>query len=34
MSEKIGIIGLGIMGSAYTKNLSAAGYEIVGFDVN
>ena len=34
MSEKIGIIGLGIMGSAYTKNLSAAGYEIVGFDLN
>lgn len=34
MSEKIGIIGLGIMGSAYTKNLSAAGYEIIGFDVN
>ncbi|MBT4203231.1 NAD(P)-dependent oxidoreductase [Hyphomicrobiales bacterium] len=34
MSEKIGIIGLGIMGSAYTKNLSAAGYEIIGYDLN
>ncbi|NDD48878.1 MAG: hypothetical protein EBZ28_03330 [Alphaproteobacteria bacterium] len=34
MSEKIGIIGLGIMGSAYAKNLTAAGYEIIGFDVN
>jgi len=34
MTERIGIVGLGIMGSAYAKNLSAAGYEIIGFDVD
>ena len=34
MVDKIGIIGLGIMGSAYTKNLSAGGFEIIGFDVD
>ena len=34
MSERIGIIGLGIMGSAYAKNLSAAGFEIIGHDID
>ncbi len=34
MSEQIGIVGLGIMGSAYAKNLSAAGWEIIGFDID
>ena len=34
MAEQIGIIGLGIMGGAYAKNLSAAGMEIIGFDVD
>lgn len=30
---KAGIIGLGIMGSAYAKNLLKAGFDICGFDV-
>ena len=34
MTEQVGIIGLGIMGGAYAKNLSAAGMEIIGFDVD
>jgi putative dehydrogenase len=29
----IGIIGLGIMGSAIAKNLAAAGWQVVGFDI-
>ena len=34
MAETIGIVGLGIMGSAYAKNLSAKGFDIVGYDVD
>ena len=34
MSDQIGIVGLGIMGSAYAKNLSAAGLEVIGYDVD
>lgn len=34
MSNPVGIIGLGIMGSAYAKNLSAAGFEVIGYDVD
>ncbi|HEX5510031.1 MAG TPA: NAD(P)-binding domain-containing protein, partial [Pseudolabrys sp.] len=30
----VGIIGLGIMGGAFAKNLSAAGWHVVGFDPN
>lgn len=32
MSATVGIIGLGIMGSAYAKNLIAAGVEVIGLD--
>ncbi|MCS0496264.1 NAD(P)-dependent oxidoreductase [Ancylobacter sp. MQZ15Z-1] len=31
--EAVGIVGLGIMGSAYAKNLLERGYEVVGTDV-
>ena len=34
VADRIGIIGLGIMGSAYARNLSAAGWEIIGYDVD
>jgi 3-hydroxyisobutyrate dehydrogenase-like beta-hydroxyacid dehydrogenase len=34
MAEQIGIIGLGIMGSAYARNLSKAGFEIVGCEID
>ena len=34
MAEQIGIIGLGIMGSAYARNLSQAGLEIVGCEID
>ncbi|MGH6665419.1 MAG: NAD(P)-dependent oxidoreductase [Pseudolabrys sp.] len=30
----VGIVGLGIMGGAFAKNLSAAGWRVVGFDTN
>ncbi|MGB7912573.1 MAG: NAD(P)-dependent oxidoreductase [Desulfobaccales bacterium] len=33
MSEKVGMLGLGIMGSAMSKNLLAAGFEVLGYDV-
>src|SRR3954463_11836330 len=29
----IGIIGLGIMGGAIAKNLAAAGWQVIGFDI-
>ena len=31
MAERVGIIGLGIMGGAMMRNLSQAGFDIVGF---
>jgi 3-hydroxyisobutyrate dehydrogenase-like beta-hydroxyacid dehydrogenase len=34
MAEQIGIIGLGIMGSAYARNLGKAGFEIVGCEID
>jgi len=34
MAEQVGIIGLGIMGSAYARNLSKAGVEIVGCEID
>ena len=32
-TRSIGIIGLGIMGSAMSKNLLAAGFQVVGYDI-
>ncbi len=31
--RRVGIVGLGVMGSAMSKHLLGAGYEVVGFDV-
>ena len=31
--ETVGVIGLGIMGSAMSANLMKAGFKVVGFDV-
>ncbi len=33
MSLKIGIVGLGIMGGSFAKNLLEAGFEVCGFDI-
>ncbi len=33
MTQKIGIIGLGIMGSAFSKNLIQDGYQVIGYDI-
>ena len=33
MDQKIGMIGVGIMGSAMSANLLKAGYEVIGYDV-
>lgn len=33
MKKPVGLIGIGIMGSAMAKNLIEAGYDVVGFDV-
>jgi putative dehydrogenase len=33
MSKVVGIIGLGIMGGAIAKNLSATGWQVTGFDI-
>ena len=30
MSETAGVIGLGIMGSAFARNLAAAGWDVIG----
>src|SRR5947209_2808883 len=32
-TRTVGIIGLGIMGGAIAKNLAAAGFHVVGFDI-
>ena len=29
----VGVIGLGIMGGAIAKNLAAAGWQVIGFDI-
>jgi len=34
MADTVGIIGLGIMGGAFSKHLMAAGYVVVGYDVS
>ena len=31
---QVGIIGLGIMGGAIAKNLSAAGWQVIGYDID
>mgnify|MGYP001162468971 FL=1 len=33
MSLKVGIVGLGIMGGSFAKNLRKAGFEVCGFDI-
>jgi len=33
MSQKVGMIGLGIMGSATSTNLLKAGFQVVGYDI-
>lgn len=33
MVEKVGVIGLGIMGGIFARNLLAAGFEVIGFDI-
>src|SRR5438105_2616371 len=30
----VGVVGLGIMGGAFAKNLVAAGWRVVGFDID
>ena len=34
MSERIGVIGLGVMGSAMGRNLLSAGHQVLGFDID
>ncbi len=34
MNEAIGVVGLGIMGSAYARNLLRKGYSVIGHDAN
>jgi 3-hydroxyisobutyrate dehydrogenase-like beta-hydroxyacid dehydrogenase len=31
---KVGIVGLGIMGGAFARNLLAAGWRVVGYDID
>ena len=31
---KVGIVGLGIMGGAFARNLVAAGWRVVGYDID
>ncbi len=33
MSKRVGVVGLGLMGTAFTKNLLAAGFEVQGYDI-
>jgi 3-hydroxyisobutyrate dehydrogenase-like beta-hydroxyacid dehydrogenase len=33
MTERVGVIGLGVMGSAMARNLANAGHRVVGFDI-
>ncbi|NBO02173.1 MAG: NAD(P)-dependent oxidoreductase, partial [Betaproteobacteria bacterium] len=34
MKQTVGLVGLGIMGGAYARNLLSKGFEVVGFDVD
>src|SRR5215470_10469053 len=31
---KVGVVGLGIMGGAFAKNLVAAGWRVIGYDID
>lgn len=33
MVKKVGAVGLGIMGDAFARNILAAGFEVIGFDI-
>ena len=33
MIEKVGVVGLGIMGGAFARNIVDAGFEVVGYDI-
>ncbi|MGA8225977.1 MAG: NAD(P)-binding domain-containing protein, partial [Xanthobacteraceae bacterium] len=32
--QTVGIVGLGIMGGAFARNLVASGFRVIGFDVD
>ena len=34
MAERVGIVGVGLMGSAFSHQLIAAGFEVRGFDLD
>jgi 3-hydroxyisobutyrate dehydrogenase-like beta-hydroxyacid dehydrogenase len=34
MSKTVGILGLGIMGSAISRNLVERGWQVIGFDID
>ena len=34
MNKHIGIIGLGIMGGAFARNLAAGGWKVIGYDID
>ncbi len=34
MDKRIGIIGLGIMGGAFARNLAAGGWKVIGYDID
>ncbi len=34
MAEPIGVVGLGVMGSAMARNLIKAGHQLLGFDID
>ena len=34
MARRVGIVGMGLMGQAFIKNMRETGFEVQGFDVN
>jgi 3-hydroxyisobutyrate dehydrogenase-like beta-hydroxyacid dehydrogenase len=34
MDKQIGVIGLGVMGGAFVRHLTAAGWEVIGYDID
>ena len=34
MSESVGLVGMGLMGQAFSKNLLDAGFKVQGYDVD
>jgi len=34
MSQIIGVVGLGIMGSAFARNMAASGFDVIGYDID